>query len=105
MSGFTQENEAICGLFSTLPQVYGSIDAQIETCTVSYSPGYEFVISELFAALQRMTPRAVDPSPHIPYWDVLRHVIHLSFRVSYVFVVCLHLLAWLKACCFAVGLV
>ncbi len=62
-------------------QVYGSMEVQIDSCEVSYSPGYEYAIAELFAAARRMMPRAVDPSPHMPYWDVLRHVLHVRLRV------------------------
>lgn len=43
--------------------------------------GLRCFVQEVFHAARRLLPMAVDPSPHIPYWDVLRHVLHVKGKV------------------------
>ncbi|CAF1319950.1 unnamed protein product [Adineta steineri] len=55
---------------------YHDINSDIDSFLISYGPAWENTMAQVNLCLNSITPRTVDPSPLLPWWDKIRLYLH-----------------------------
>ncbi|CAF2397629.1 unnamed protein product [Rotaria sp. Silwood2] len=55
---------------------YHDISSDLDSFLVSFGPAWENTIAQVNLCLNSITPRTVDPSPLLPWWDKIRLYLH-----------------------------
>ncbi|CAF0759960.1 unnamed protein product [Adineta ricciae] len=55
---------------------YHDINSDIDSFLISYGPAWENTMAQVNLCMNSITPRTVDPSPLLPWWDKIRLYLH-----------------------------
>ncbi|UJR27464.1 hypothetical protein I4U23_008751 [Adineta vaga] len=55
---------------------YHDINSDIDSFLISYGPAWENTMAQVNLCMNSITPRTIDPSPLLPWWDKIRLYLH-----------------------------